>query len=254
MNDELSRIEAFCRWVEDETSTRTTTWRFGTALFHEDFPTFYDHNFLRVERPVAGATAAELAAEADALLAAFAHREIVVADAADGDRLATGFAELGWQTDRLVYLVRRDGPDRPAAAPVREVSIDEVMPFRVETWRRPYGDESVPLAGFGRVLADRIGARFFAAEVDGDLASACELYVHDDVAQIETVDTLEEYRGRGLARSVVLGATDAALAAGADLVFIVADDNDWPKGLYAKLGYEPSGYFWQFTLPPPRSS
>jgi predicted GNAT family acetyltransferase len=71
------------------------------------------------------------------------------------------------------------------------------------------------------------------------------------VAQIETVDTLEEYRGRGLARSLVLAATDAALAAGADLVLIVADDDDWPKELYSKLGFDPAGRFWQFTLPPP---
>jgi hypothetical protein len=49
----------------------------------------------------------------------------------------------------------------------------------------------------------------------------------------------------------VLAATDAAVAGGADLVFIVAADDDWPKDLYAKLGYEAVGRFWQFTLPPP---
>ena len=250
MSGELARIEAFCRWVEDGTSTRTTTWRFGTALFHEDFPTFHDHNFLRVERPAGDASAAELAAEADAVLAGFAHREIVVGDEAEGDRLAPGFAELGWRTERLVYQVRMRDPDRPAPVAAREVTIDEVFPFREETWRRPYGEASVPLAAFGRVLAERIGARFFVSEVDGAMASGCELYQHGDVAQIETVDTLEEYRERGLARSVVLAATDAALAAGADLVFIIADDDDWPKELYAKLGFDAVGRFWQFTLPP----
>ncbi len=250
MEGELARIEAFCRWVEDETSTTTTSWRFGTALFHEDFPTFYDHNFLRVERPVGDATASDLAAEADRLLAGFAHREVLVPDEVDGARLAPGFAELGWRTERLATLVRRRPPDRPGSAVVREVSVEEVMPFRRETWRRPYGEESVPLAGFGRVLAARIGARFFVAEVEGQIASGCELFVHDGVAQIETVDTLEEFRGRGLARSVVLAATDAALDAGADLVFIIADEDDWPKLLYAKLGYERVGGSWQFTLPP----
>lgn len=254
MDDELERIESFCRWVEDETSTSITPWRFGTALFHEDFPTFYDHNFLRVERPLGTTTARELADEADRELARFAHREIVVPDERDGARLASGFAELGWRTERLVSLVRRRAPDRPAPLPVREVSIDEAMPFRVETWRRPYGEASVPLAAFGHVLAERIGARFFVAEVDGTMASGCELYQRGDVAQIETVDTLEEYRERGLARSVVLAAADAALAAGADLVFIVAGDDDWPKELYAKLGFDAVGWFWQFTLPPPEVS
>jgi ribosomal protein S18 acetylase RimI-like enzyme len=251
VDDELARIEGFCRWVEDETSTKTTTWRYGTALFHEDFPDFYDHNFLRVERPVGDATARELAKEADELLAGFAHREIVVGDEADGERLAPGFADLGWRTERLLYQIRRRRPDRPAPNAAREVGIDEMMPFREETWRRLFEAPAVPLAAFGRVLADRIGARFFVAEVDGVMAAGCELYQHDGVAQIETVDTLEEYRGRGLARSVVLAATDAALAAGADLVLIVADDDDWPKHLYSKLGFDPAGRFWQFTLPPP---
>lgn len=250
MEGELERIEAFCRWVEDETSTTTTTWRFGTALFHEDFPTYHDHNFLRVERPVGDSTARDLADEADRLLSGFAHREIVVPSEADGDRLAPGFAELGWRTERLIYQVRRRPPDRPASVPVREVSIEEVMPFREQTWRRPFGEESVPLAGFGRVLVDRIDARFFVAEVEGTMASGCELYVHGGVAQIETVDTLEEFRERGLARSVVLAASDAAVTAGADLVFLIADDEDWPKHLYAKLGFDDVGRFWQFTLPP----
>ena len=38
---------------------------------------------------------------------------------------------------------------------------------------------------------------------------------------------------------------------GADLVFLVADDRDWPKQLYSKLGFDPVGRFWQFTRHPP---
>jgi hypothetical protein len=37
---------------------------------------------------------------------------------------------------------------------------------------------------------------------------------------------------------------------GADLVFLIADDADWPKQLYAKLGFDPLGRYWQFTRPP----
>lgn len=249
MNDELVRIEAACRWAEDETSTRIAPWRFGSVLLNDAFPTRYDSNFLRVERSLAAATAQDLAAEADVLLGAFGHREIVVPDEIEGERLAPGFAELGWQTDRLVYQVRRRDPDRIAPVRAQEVTIDQMMVFREETWRRAYGESSVSLAAFGRVAADRLGARFFVAEVDGVMAAGCELYVHDGVAQVEEVNTLEEHRGRGLARSVVLAAADAALEAGVDLMFLIADDADWPKALYAKLGFDELGRFWQFTLP-----
>jgi predicted N-acetyltransferase YhbS len=56
-------------------------------------------------------------------------------------------------------------------------------------------------------------------------------------AQVENVDTLEEFRGRGVARSVVLRAVEAARDADAEHVFIVADDADWPRDLYARLGF-----------------
>ena len=31
---------------------------------------------------------------------------------------------------------------------------------------------------------------------------------------------------------------------GTELVFIVADDDDWPKDLYGRLGFEPIGRAW----------
>ena len=49
------------------------------------------------------------------------------------------------------------------------------------------------------------GARFFAARVDGVLASYCDLYSDGQTAQIEAVQTLERFRNKGLARAVVSG-------------------------------------------------
>jgi hypothetical protein len=39
--------------------------------------------------------------------------------------------------------------------------------------------------------------------------------------------------------AVVQRALAQAIAAEHDLVFLLADDEDWPKELYAKLGFEP---------------
>jgi hypothetical protein len=33
-------------------------------------------------------------------------------------------------------------------------------------------------------------------------------------------------------------------------VFLVADDDDWPKEMYAKLGFEEAGRTFQFLLKP----
>ena len=90
-----------------------------------------------------------------------------------------------------------------------------------------------------------IGARRFVARIDGALAGECELYIDGADAQVEFVDTLEEFRGRGVARAVVLGAAEAARTSGADRVFILADENDWPKDLYRRLGFDPMARRWE---------
>ena len=46
-------------------------------------------------------------------------------------------------------------------------------------------------------------------------------------------------------------AVEAALDTGHELVFIVADDEDWPKDLYERLGFGPVGRPWCFTRPGP---
>jgi GNAT superfamily N-acetyltransferase len=252
--EDLTRIRAFTRWLEETTSTRTSPWRFGTALFHDGFPRRWDSNFLRVERSIGPTTAAELGADADAILAAFGHREFLFEDDADGARLAAAFVELGYAADRLVDLVlRRDADREPSALEVREVDLATVRPLKVETNLVSHGgmsrEDAEMLAGFGDVLVDRVGARFFAVLVDGEVAGCCDLYEHDGVAQIENVDTLERFRNRGVARAFIGAAIEAARGS-ADLIFLFADDADWPKQLYAKLGFDPVGYFRQFTKPP----
>lgn len=255
----LERIAAFVRWSEDSTSARATPSRFGTALYHDEFPDRWDSNFLRLERRLEGVAAAEIAAEADELFQAFDHRKVVAPEGTAGDGLAIGFGELGWSIDRLIYMSLRRSPDRtPDVSSVSEVTVNDVRAVQLET-NRADGSMTEPvramLVDFRRVLADRLGARFFLAHVNGEPAAYCELYRDETgVAQIEDVNTLERFRGRGLARAVVWQAAQQARASGDDLVFLMADDHDWPKEMYAKLGFDPIGHFWQYTRRPREAS
>ena len=61
--------------------------------------------------------------------------------------------------------------------------------------------------------------------------------------------TLEPYRGRGLARALVLRAAAESRAAGNDLTFLVADADDWPRRLYERLGLETVGRYSRFLKP-----
>ena len=91
------------------------------------------------------------------------------------------------------------------------------------------------------LIAASTPTRYFAARTDGAIGSYCELHTDGPTAQVESVMTLHEHRGKGLASAVVLRAAAAAREAGADFVFLVADRDDWPQKLYERLGFDPIG-------------
>jgi predicted GNAT family acetyltransferase len=84
--------------------------------------------------------------------------------------------------------------------------------------------------------------------VHDEIVSWADLYVAQGVGQVEDVATKEEHRGKGYASAVVLRAAEEARAEGADLVFLVADGDDWPKELYGKLGFDTVGRLTKFFL------
>jgi len=260
VNDDLARALAFERWVLERTSTRVEPWAFGTAFFNDDFPKRYDANLASVEHPIDGVPIRAVADEVDRTLAGFTHRKIEVDDDARGSRVAAGFAELGYVPDHTVIMTLQREPDRPGDVDrVEELSFEEIRAHLLAlNQREAWGSDPAVaqmLADFRKLLADEIGARFFVARADDGttIASSCELYVHDGVCQVESVDTLQEHRGRGFARACVLRAADEGRAAGARDVFIWADANDWPQHLYERLGFDAIGHVWSFLKEPPQT-
>ena len=255
VSDDIRRAVAFERAMSELLSTRRIPFRGGVGFLDEGFPLRYDSNLLWVDRVEAGA--AELAAEADAILggAGLAHRSVTIGDLDSGDSLALGFAELGYAIDTVIAMVRKRGPDR-ARAPVAvsELTYAEARPLIEESVRRePWAtrEETVQMLTDYRAKLERAaGARFFVASIDGRPAAHCDLYLAGGEAQIEDVSTLSEFRGRGLASAVVLRAAEEARDAGAEWTFLYADANDWPQHWYRTLGFEPVGSVHTFARLP----
>jgi ribosomal protein S18 acetylase RimI-like enzyme len=255
VNDEFARALAFLRLLQERTSTRVEPFRWGTALFNDDIPERHYSNFVRVEEPLTGVEVAELLDETDRALLGLPHRLIGVEDDADGERVAMGLAASGYAGDHSVLLALRREPDRPGEPDtVVEVAFDEARPFEVEVYRRMLADQDPAViekfADHRRIVQRAVNGRFFAQRIDGQIAGMCELYLVDGLAQVEHVDTLEEFRGRGVARNLVLRALAEARAASADLTIIEADVNDWPVELYRRLGFDEIGRTWAFLRAP----
>jgi ribosomal protein S18 acetylase RimI-like enzyme len=259
MND-LDRAFAFARWLQERTSTRVEPFPpWGSALFNDGIPERYFSNFVRVEGSPPGVDVDALVRDTDRALAGFRHRQIQVFDDLVGARIAPGLAKAGYSAEHSAMMALRRSPDRaPSLDAVEEVAHFDARPFLLEVYRRSLPDAEQHLveafADFRRVVQRAVGGRFFAQRIEGSVAGLCELYVLDDIAQVEHVDTLSEFRGRGVARNVVLRAVHEARAAGADLVLIEADLDDWPKELYRRLGFGEIGRSWAFTRAPGQRS
>ncbi len=253
--DDFRRCVRFLNEIEDRSAARTEKTRFGTAFFHPTFPVKWDLNYVRVDPATPPPSARAAAADADEVqrAAGLKHRKIIVYDEHLGEELAPGFRDLGWRVQRLVLMVHGGGPLQPPRVPVREATWEEVRPAMLDTYVREdrnAPDEAEVLTDSHIVTRSATAVRYFVADRNGRIAGWCELYSDGATGQIENVGTFTEYRGLGIARSVVSRAVEESAAAGNDLHFLVADDDDWPKELYAKLGFAPVGRTYEFVLRP----
>lgn len=253
---ELERLLEFMDRGNERTVEQLLPTRHGTVLVDTRMPLVHDLNFLRADRP-AGATAEELAAEAERIQGAargVRHRRVDVRSEQELARLEGGFTRLGWQPQRFVLMVHRRAPDRAGGADVVEVEEPSVRALWAQAIRsEPHGkDETLvqQILEHRRLALDVVPTRLFAAAVDGKLVAHAELYCEDGIGQVEDVVTLPDYRGRGLARAIVLHAVEASRAAGNELTFLVADADDWPQRLYERLGFETIGRYSRFLKPP----
>lgn len=253
MSDAYARAVAFMRTLERARVDRVERTRFGEALFVPALPHVWYLNFLSVDGSVA-ATAEELAADAEDAQApaGLRHRRVGIDDERLGSAVAPGFEALGWSTVPLLVMPRvADGRAAPPAD-VREVDRETLVPLWLEGMRAGgMGEEEARQVAAAKSVNERASrVQYFAAFLDGRPASYCELYSVDGVGQVEAVLTLPEHRGRGLASAVVLHAAAVSRRAGHMLTFLVAEENDWPKELYLKLGFEAAGRIWDFVLRP----
>jgi ribosomal protein S18 acetylase RimI-like enzyme len=251
VSDELRRIHRFEREIELAGPEEIPS-PLGYAVLSDELPLRHDSNFLFVDQDV---STDDAVTEVDRIMGGGGRdfRVILTFDGAIGERLRSDFGARGWRTMRHVFMLQRRRPDKTAdVSVVKEVDESALRPGRRrEILAQPWGspDLAEQLLDSKVVLGRRAQTRFFGVEVSGEIVAWTDLYVAQAVAQIEDVATVQDYRERGYASALVLHAADEGRRAGADLVFLVADDEDWPKQLYRRLGFDEVGRLYKFVTP-----
>jgi ribosomal protein S18 acetylase RimI-like enzyme len=246
MPGDLARAFAFMR-RGDMRGTDETLFRFGTAVLTPELPNRQDSNLLYLDRLTPGTAAAELQAEAERIFtdAEMSSRVLVFPDAETGEALVPEFP--GWNVHRQVVMVHRRPPEVEAdTSSVVEVGEAVLRPARrAEIESYPWGSRELAeqLLDAKVALARWQSVRCFAMLAGSEVASYTDLYSEATEAQVEDVATLPPYRGRGYAKAVVSRAVEEARAGGADFVFLVAREDDWPTELYRRLGFDVVGRY-----------
>lgn len=244
---DFERCVRFEQATAARASTTTKRIEIGSVFLNRDLPRVWDRNFLWLDAGARNASAKEImdATERELGHAGVEHRKFLVAAEDVSEDLARSLAEAHWSRTELVTMVLRD-----AAAGERSTKVAELSPEDYSGFNRIIISEFLPdsepevveqLVQLGLLMADAANGRFFAANADDKPVAGTHLYSDGSAAQIEDVGTLNAYRGRGLSRTLMKHVIADAFDNGHDMVFLVAEADDWPKDFYARLGFEAVG-------------
>jgi ribosomal protein S18 acetylase RimI-like enzyme len=245
---ELARTwELECE-MQDRVARTRQEFDLGVALFNDALRRVYDANVVRFERGFEELSGERVEAAADELQASLRHRKVQIPDERAGARVAEELKGRGWRYYTLVTMAHRgDGTGDEAgshAHPVEEVEARALRPARERSLDDGRRDPEArrQIVEFTELMARAVPTRLFAARADRhEVGSFCALFQRGGIAQIDEVTTVDQYRRRGLAAAVVGAAVRESKQAGDQLTFLVADESDWPKDWYARLGFEPIG-------------
>lgn len=162
----------------------------------------------------------------------------------DGDAPGAAFP-AGWTVERELAMVRRRPSDRPPGAQrVRAVGLEELAASEEEFLRRsPHArDPEVRrqlIAQHERWEGAAPAFQRLGIAEDGRVLAWCRVYDDGQLAEIDAVGVLPDERGRGLGRALMEGVLEH-IPAGRS-VFLLAEEDDWPRQLYARLGFDTVG-------------
>ncbi len=243
------RVEELTIWTLRSLSDEVERIGPGWVVRTRSLPHVWTLNQVRI---TGTADAAEVAVLADTLQSDLPYRHVVVVDEATGERIGSAIVADGWKSDREVLMALAERPDRESDTDrVVELNTDEMLTL-LGRWTSEEHPEITSgdfdqLAEYDRREGRLWNERCFGVrDSAGAPAAMTKLRFSRSTAWVEDVYTVPEERNRGHARALVTHATKLARSAGSDFTFIIADDNDWPKQLYAAIGFRPIGWQWTF--------
>nr|WP_062334771.1 GNAT family N-acetyltransferase [Herbidospora sakaeratensis] len=240
----MTDLDRILRFKEDHIRSQADDVQehlFGFAVRNLRYAASHNHNKVVITGP---ADAAEITALADHALDGAAHRLVEIHHEPTALALAGALTEAGYDGETNL-LMRHQGAPPPSAPGVSVVTLADLHgPVRA-SWAAELPqltDEELDQLTERRatLLQDGYETTFLAVRDGGTIVCHGDLYVHrpSGLAQFEDLSTDPDHQRRGHARAVV---TEAINRATGLTLFLEADESDWPKDFYGRLGFTTVG-------------
>lgn len=93
----------------------------------------------------------------------------------------------------------------------------------------------------GKVYLSSEPLNSYICYYNGVPAGNCDLFLYRDMAKIEDFAVLPQFQRQGIGTTILKTLIDIALSRRAKLIYLETDEEDTPKEMYAKLGFEKVG-------------
>ncbi len=185
--------------------------------------------------------------DAFALPSCFQVTDVTQPAALDAVLATRGYEPLSVTVIQWVDLARVPAPSSQSVQ-----LLGEVTPTVLDALCAPEWNDRVRLARRALLCRIRPARRFAVVEVDGQVAAGGLCVADGPLAGIFSMRTHPAYRGRGLARAVLLRLADWARSRGAQRLYLQVEEDNLPAtSLYTSVGFS-SVYRYHYRERPRR--
>ena len=93
----------------------------------------------------------------------------------------------------------------------------------------------------GKVYISDKGVNSYVCYHNGNIIGNCNLLIHDGVSKIEDFTVIPTYQRKGYGTALLKKLIDIAIKENSHTIYLVTDEDDTPKEMYKKLGFNKIG-------------